>query len=97
MEETDLSPEDNPEDQQAAFGPGRTSEFFGGAAGGMGTHAATSMQQNVPAAFQPSSVLALPNMYKYANGESQSTFDKTMPMQSMLRQSTGGYSGVMNV
>lgn len=95
MQDDYLSPDESPEDQQSA-GPGRTAEFFGGAAG-TGTHAATSIQQDVPAAFHPGSILQLPNMYRYPNGQSESTFEKASPMQSLLRETTGGYSGVMNV
>lgn len=84
---------------------GRTSAFGDGAHGGdmvgAGTHPATSVQQNVSPAFGPMSVLQLPNMIQPVNGMSSSTYDKSLPQQAMLRQTTGniaaGGNGIQNV
>ena len=83
---------------------GRQGTFQDGAHGGevvgAGTHAATSIQQNVPAQFSPGSVLQIPNMIQSVNGMSAGTYSKSLPMQSMMRNATGygtGGNGTMNV
>jgi hypothetical protein len=82
----------------------RRSEFMDGSHGGdivgAGTHAASSIQQNVPSQFSPGSVLQIPNMIQSVNGMSAGTYSKSLPMQSMMRNATGygtGGNGTMNV
>lgn len=80
----------------------RNAAFQGGATG-TGLNHATSIQQTVPEAFHPSSVLALPNVLKTPNGKASNTYQATDPydssMRGMLKEAAagGGYSGVMNV
>ncbi len=68
---------------------GRTAEFDGGRYGGGTTHLATSMQQNVPAEFSPSSVLMLPNLVRPVNAMSEGTYNRVLPMEAMIRRQTG--------
>lgn len=80
----------------------RRAEFDDGSHGGdttgTGTHAASSIQQGVPAEFSPDSILQLPNMIKPMNGMSEGTYSKSLPMQAMMRSTTGyGGNGTMNV
>lgn len=82
---------------------GRRGEFDDGSHGGdiigTGTHLATSIQQNISPMFSPGSVLHLPNMIRPINGMSVNTYNKALPMQSMLRSTTmmSDGNGVMNV
>ncbi len=83
---------------------GRRDAFDDGAHGGdivgAGTHAASSIQQGVPAQFSPGSVLQIPNMIQSINGMSAGTYSKSLPMQSMMRNATGygtGGNGTINV
>jgi hypothetical protein len=82
----------------------RRSEFDDGSHGGdvvgAGTHAASSIQQQVQPGFAPDSILQIPNVIKSMNGMSQQTYSKSLPMQSMMRNATGygtGGNGTMNV
>jgi hypothetical protein len=86
----------DPMGRRGAFDDGS----HGGEVVGAGTHAASSIQQNVPAQFSPGSVLQIPNMIQSINGMSQGTYSKSLPMQSMMRNATGygtGGNGTMNV
>jgi hypothetical protein len=70
----------------------------GGDALGVNTHAASSIQQGVQADFNPGSILQLPNVIQSANGMSEGTYSKSLPMQAMMRNTTGyGGNGTMNV
>jgi hypothetical protein len=87
----------------------RRGEFDDGSHGGdtvgSGMHQATSVQQGVQPGFAPDSILQIPNILKSMNGMSDSTYSKSLPMQSMMRNSTGyggpaaagGGNGTMNV
>lgn len=85
------------ESRNAAFGDGQ----HGGDTLGVGTHAASSIQQNVPPQFGPGSVLQLPNVIKTANGMSPGTYSKAQPLMSWMQSTTtgaaGGGNGTMNV
>lgn len=89
----------------ATYDPtGRRGEFddgnHGGDVVGAGTHAASSIQQQVQPGFSPGSVLQIPNMIQSVNGMSAQTYSKSLPMQSMMRNATGygtGGNGTMNV
>lgn len=76
---------------------GRNEAFQGGITS-TGTHPATSMQQNVPRAFSPGSVLELPNVIGGVNGESAENWKLTQPYKHIQQQtySTDGNS-IMNV
>jgi hypothetical protein len=80
----------------------RRGEFDDGSHGGdetgAGMHPATSIQQGVPAEFSPDSILQIPNVIKSMNGMSEGTYSKSLPMQAMMRSTTGyGGNGTMNV
>ena len=87
------------EGRSAAFADG----MHGGDVIGANTHPATSIQQQVQPAFNPQSVLALPNVIKNPNGMDAETYQKSLPMMSMMHnitagpQSAGGANPIMNV
>jgi hypothetical protein len=91
-------------------GMGRADSFADGMHGGdmtgAGMHPATSIQQNVSPGLQPGSVLELPNVIRSINGQSDQTYQKSQPMESMMRNmamspappvTSPGGSPVMNV
>lgn len=88
--------------------PSRRGEFDAGNHGGdmvgAGMHPATSVQQGVQPGFAPDSILQIPNVIKSMNGMSAGTYSKSLPMQSMMRTTTGygpaasgGGNGTINV
>lgn len=83
----------------AIFAPESRNNAFTGGASGTGLNTATSMQQSVPRAFRPDSVLQLPNVIKTDNGMSPMTYAKSMPQEAMLRRTAYGTNGngTMNV
>ncbi len=62
----------------------RLSAFAGGQAG-RGLNTATSLQSNVDPAFHPASVLNLANLIPSVNGQSDTNYEMTMPMDAMMR------------
>jgi hypothetical protein len=79
---------------------GRNQHFQGGMTGTGDVHAATSLQQNVPSAFQPAGVLSLAEVLTNANGSSAETFDRDSPMDAMQAKNIegmGSNSTAMNV
>ncbi len=99
--ENSYSPNGQPvESHNQEFAAGATSSAPGGSPSGS-AYPATSLQQNVSAAYHPSGVLQLGNSYRTANGIAADTYQIQQPNDSYFaslnkQQASGGGNATTN-